>query len=121
MESILLDCGHEPIKDAYGINAGHGQDINGKTFCYACCAEQNKDSLRRKEPICLYLTEEPFGYKVSNWPGTLCLSVLERRTSKRGGGFGAQRIDVWFRFEGQLWHGINRGDNQILRCKPVKG
>lgn len=30
------------------------------------------------------------------------------------------RLDVWFQLEGKTWHGVNIGDNDILRVKRCK-
>ena len=30
------------------------------------------------------------------------------------------RIDVWFRFDGEIWHGWNVGNHDIVRCKRTK-
>lgn len=60
---------------------------------------------------------------VTNWPGSLEFKTLPGvRRNPRGGGFGAQRTDAWFVGpDGYVWHAINRGDNDIARCKRTKG
>lgn len=44
-----------------------------------------------------------------------CYNVRKSRNN-----FGAQRTDVDFSFDGSRWHGVNIGDNQILRVKRCK-
>ena len=40
-----LDCGHQPSKHGK-IDTGYGQDREGKTYCYECCAERDKQEMR---------------------------------------------------------------------------
>jgi hypothetical protein len=47
-----------------------------------------------------------------NWPVTC---VREGRHNMAG-----TRTDCWFTFEGQKWHGVNIGDNELVRCKRNK-
>lgn len=44
-----------------------------------------------------------------------CYNVRKSRNN-----FGAERIDVDFNFDGSRWHGVNVGDNEILRVKRCK-
>lgn len=55
----------------------------------------------------------------TNWPGTLRIPAGIKH-APRAGGFGANRVDAWFEYQGARWHGVNRGDNQILRCRRLK-
>jgi hypothetical protein len=111
--ATLLDCGH-PVSD--------GKDANGKKHCYACCAEQDRKQMRETGRITLYLSDDSkaFGtYKVTNWPGSLTFPCHSPRTGRHN--IAGKRIDVWFTFEGQDWHGVQYGDNtQICHCKKVK-
>lgn len=34
--------------------------------------------------------------------------------------WGAQRTDVWFNFDGSVWHGVNLGDNDIVRVRRTQ-
>lgn len=58
-------------------------------------------------------------WSVSNWPGSLTFPVY---TIKRGAHnwHNVERIDVWFIFGARVWHGVNVGDSQILRCKRTR-
>lgn len=120
-EIKLWDCGHEAV--------GAGYDECGRSLCYGCCAEMDRETLRQGKPIVLYLsgmftvgTYQP-AQSVSNWPGSL--KIVPARVSKSKhivcGRYSTTRYDVWFRAEGRNWHGVNIGDGQILRCKAVKG
>jgi hypothetical protein len=114
----LLDCGHEPTQK--GNSLGYGTSALGKTSCYECCAEIDREALRSESRWTGYLTEDAGRYSVSNFPGSLKFNVWNVATSGYGGGFGSPRTDVWFVFEGVRWHGVQRGNwNQILRCKRL--
>ena len=68
----------------------------------------------------LYLVRPPgTNITVQDWAGTL--RITPDRVSKGRHNIGRTRWDVWFTHEGQAWHGVNIGDNQILRCHVVKG
>jgi hypothetical protein len=71
----------------------------------------------------LYLSAR--GHKVTevtDWPGALRFPVYPAVIVKpRGGGFGSQRTDAWFKGpDGYVWHAVNRGDSQIARCRRTK-
>ena len=103
---------------------GYAIDQLARRHCYQCCADHDWASLRAGKPQCLYLTGDNASkqWGISNWPGSLELRAMNVRKSY-GYGFGRRydRYDVWFTFEGRQWHGVNQGDNQILRCKQLKG
>lgn len=109
--------------------------INGSTayavlpdttrVCYTCCGERDKRDMEAGKPTVLYVTVNATdsgrgpNAVVSNWPGTLKIPC-GAKVSKRGGGFGCQRTDVWFSYAGFNWHGVNRGDNDVVRCRTIK-
>jgi hypothetical protein len=113
----MLDCGH--MSTPSEITPGYGQDSKGKTFCFDCCAEADKASMRRKGRITMYLTGTNGGMKVSNWPSSLVFQVKQYSKSRHN--IGRERVDVWFHFDGFVWHGYQIGDNsQICHCKRTK-
>lgn len=72
----------------------------------------------------LYLTKDDSGaYKITQWSGSHICDVhpWRARTSWHNMADKDGRTDVWFNFDGSTWHGVNIGDNQILRVKRVKG
>lgn len=91
--------------------------------CDACYAEWQEAYMREEGKIDLYLSAaiglSRTGWKVTNWPGTLSFSAEVRRSDHNIAGKNGRR-DVWFDFDGYVWHGVNIGDNQILRCKRTK-
>lgn len=69
----------------------------------------------------LYLSELKDGhYSVSDWPGLNKLSPWRVRQSFHNMAGQNGRTDVWFNLDGSTWHGVNIGDNQILRVKRSK-
>ena len=59
------------------------------------------------------------GMMVQDWSGVLRIKPDRVRRGRHN--IGRTRWDVWFRYEGQRWHGVNIWDNQILRCCAVRG
>lgn len=90
-----------------------------KAICYSCCAENDTRDMIDTGRAVLYLTEGPTDqFFVSNWPGSL--KIEPYRVRKGAHNIAGTRYDVWFSFDGKPWHGVNIGDNQILRCKRIK-
>lgn len=131
--TALLDCGHPaPALSAdHTGGTGYGTDADGKRHCYACCAAIDRAAMVATGRATLYLVQREFTdsadgtkfkrWRVVNWPGSLEFPV-RGPVSHGKGGFGAQRTDAWFAGpDGYVWHAINRGDNQIARCKRTKG
>ena len=59
-------------------------------------------------------------YRVSDWPGCNQAFTYHERTSFHNMAGRNGRLDVWFMLDGSRWHGVNIGDNQILRVKRCK-
>ncbi len=114
----ILDCGHASTSG--GGCTGYAITTDNRKICYACCAEQDKASMRATGYATLYLAKRGDSYHITNWPGTLDIKPFRVKVSKRGGGFGSQRTDAWFNFEGATWHAINRGNMDIARCKRTR-
>lgn len=66
----------------------------------------------------LYLYKREHGYEVNGWAGTLPPIKVHPRESWHN--MAGKRFDVWFTLGGKNWHGVNIGDNQIVRCKATK-
>ena len=70
----------------------------------------------------LFLSKNADGtYLVSDWPGTHKAQARHIRKSWHNFAGKDGRTDVWFNINGSTWHGVNIGDNQILRVKRSKG
>lgn len=125
-----LDCGHinihaMPLRAFPGYCGGTGYGIDSATNtrkCYACCAQSERASMISTGRATLYLTHEGVGdWRVTDWPGELSFFAYDTRRSRNGGGFGSQRTDAWFVGpDGFIWHAVNRGDNDIARCKRTR-
>jgi hypothetical protein len=120
-------CGpSEPIAahaDAPALKPGDSLE-RSPAVCYACCAADDKASMIETGKFTGYLTQRADGqWYVSDWPGGLEFRVMQNRVNKSryGGGFGAQRTDAYFIGPDKfIWHAVNRGDNQIARCKRTR-
>lgn len=127
-EAARLEAGYEGWLPGLRLEAGQRLE-RSRAICYECCGRHDVAAMRATGRATLYVSLDSRGiltagwhrdYSVTNWPGTLRIAATGQ-TRLHAGGFGAQRTDVWFTFEGQQWHGVNRGDNGILRCKRLKG
>jgi hypothetical protein len=97
-----------------------------KAICYPCCAENTQRDMRDTGRAVLYLCDDGAGttrtWRVSDWPGTLRIKPDSvRKSESRCFGRRVARFDVWFTHDSAQWHGVNIGDNQLLRCKRLKG
>lgn len=101
-------------------NYGHADD-NGitKRICYDCCAIRDKQQMRDKGKITLYLTQENSHYVIGNWPGTFKVSPFRVKVGRHN--MAGKRYDAYFSFEGKPWKGVTYGDNtQICHCRQLK-
>lgn len=110
---------------AEGCTAGYGKGINGKKYCFACIGKMDRQTMRKdgnSKALPLYLKIDTdthhckqFVGSVSNWPGTLSFYCSGKVGAHNIAG---RRYDIWFRFEGSTWHGVQYGDwTQIVHCK----
>lgn len=104
-----------PCEPKTSCTTGYGVKPSGRKSCFACCAIADAKAMRETGRACLYLHRVT--NRVTNWPGTLDLPVTRTRRGRHN--IAGERLDVWFAFEGQSWHGVNIGDNDIVRCKKV--
>jgi hypothetical protein len=127
-DARVLECGHTPSPHSH-VTTGYGTDAAGNRHCYACCHAQDVKNATETGRMTCYLTDYTGGKldtgrdraRISSWPGLELGKVTGIVRHPRGGGMGAQRTDVWFIGpDGQKWHGVNRGDNDILRCTRLK-
>lgn len=122
MTAKLCDCGHPPTPTSVGT--GYGYDADKKTYCYACCAKNDKEWMREHGRITIYASFNEEGTEVEaiNWPGTLRIKAKRfRRGTHMCFGVKYPRLDFWFDFEGYEWHGVVRGaHNEVATCKRTK-
>lgn len=136
---VMCDCGHPPSVCGEHV-PGYGE-FDGKTYCYACCAERDKQYMSENGVIDLYLVPEytqnvcsGSSEKGTRGSGKLCAVKITNRSGslvfnthwcKIGYHccFGGRttRIDAWFVFDGFIWHAVQRGDNNMIaRCRRTK-
>jgi hypothetical protein len=123
----MLTCSrcHKEIDDSQvgplGEHFGEcGRDENEQPVCYVCCAIWDSELMKAQHKTVLYLSKSKTGqWLVSNWPGTLQIRVHQPRKGRHN--IARTRYDVWFRYAGLCWHGVQYGEwTQILHCKVVK-
>lgn len=108
-------CGISKPVPAGDCGTGYARTRKGALVCYACCGVNDRRQLVRESHSTLYLS----GGTVSNWPGTLKIPAFTKQT--RHNWRDVQRTDCWFTGpDGRQWHGVNLGDNQIVRCRKLK-
>lgn len=133
---LCCDCGQslngeERVKNRARPGMGYGLTLEGQKICYACCAKRDEEEMRANGKITLYLTgvapKIKRGYVINdawlitNWPGSLKFTPMGQSVKVSQTNWGLNRYDVWFAFEGFIWHGVSIGDNsELLRCKRTK-
>ena len=115
-----IDCKLEkPVQHDFGT--GYAVLKGDDKLCYECWGKRDKADMITFGEAVLYVRGRDLRHCVTNWPGTLRIEPNRVRVSRNGGGFGCQRTDVWFKGpDGANWHGVNRGYNDVLRCKRIK-
>lgn len=89
-------------------------------ICYICSANLTKQDMIVEGRVILYLIKNEVGWEIMDWPGKLRFPTLRVKRNKHNWRH-VQRIDAWFVGpEGAIWHALNIGDNQIVRCKRTK-
>jgi hypothetical protein len=136
-DTTILDCGHVPSPHE-SFSTGYGTGTDGKTYCYACCADRDRADMIETGRATLYLTRDKlsparqdtygrtihalYSYKLTNWPGSLTFNVGGAVRHGRHN-IARTRIDAWFTGpDGKPWHAVQYGENtQIAHCRRVKG
>lgn len=121
---LCADCGETRPVQTSGVGTGYGYDKRNRPICYACCGKNDRLAMDKTGRAMLYLTIKPdlggsYGNaEITNWPGTLRFAG---RYHKGNHNIAGSRYDVWFKVDGQNWHGITYGENtQICHCRRVK-
>ncbi len=101
---------------AEGLSKSECGILEGKKYCYECCAELDRQHMLKNDKIALYLT--PKG--ITNWSGTLKFEILDKKHGSHN--MAGTRIDVWFVGpDKHIWWGVQYGENtELLHCKRTK-
>jgi len=128
---MKLDCGHEPSPHET-FTTGYGITPDGRKICYTCCAEQDKEQMRKMGKATLYLKIKRYdstilGQKakgiyckaeLTNWPGSFVIPCFVHMGRHNIAG---KQYNVRFEFEGKSWRGIQCGDNtELCHCRRNK-
>lgn len=78
-------------------------------------------AMRETGRAVLYLFKDAAGkYSVGTWCSEPYRRAPVKRVSVSRHNLGIWRTDVWFYADGSTWHGVNIGDNDIVRCSRNK-
>lgn len=116
----------DTCKRTLPINKSGGTGYAGlgvQKICYDCVGRMDAAHMMDGRPIVLYFRWDHPPWEnppmAINWPGTIEFLIEHRKTSFHN--IAGKRHDVWFIGpDGAWWHGVNIGDNQILRCHRLK-
>lgn len=115
-----LDCGHLPTKTDSEFTNGIAR-YEGKTACYECAANFDREAIKRGEVIVGYISQD--GKSVTTWPGIPLMKVTGEWTSNSG--FGGKT--VYYNAvapDGKRYYGKNGGHfggrGCVIRMKPNK-
>lgn len=113
---------HRELPVSHEGGTGYGINRSGKKICYECVGKKETREVGRKGAggkHVFYLSRRDGKITVTNWPGTLRYAATAVRKGRHN--IAGERIDVWFKDHlGREWHGVNLGDNDILRAKRLK-
>lgn len=100
------------------VSTGYATNKENEKICFACCGlhdEQEFRALKPGEKIYFYFD----GEKLTNWPGTFKITPYHTRNGKHN--IGRTRVDAWFKFNHNLYHGVQIGEwNQVMKVTRVK-
>ena len=119
------DCGHMIAAPGPGASGGtgYGRDpVTGKSSCYACCAEIERNAMVHSANGRTSLYYSHSTHEVTDWAGKLRFSAYDIRVG-RGGGFGREYDIATGHFRGPdgfVWSFRNQGGNDIARCRRTK-
>jgi len=102
------------------INPGYGVDNHDHKICLSCCGKLDAKKFKNAKPgdkLFAYYNHET--NTISNWPGTFEIKSVGHSHGRHN--IARTRISVWFKYEGNCFHGIQYGeDSEILYVKCVK-
>ena len=148
METVICSqCGKECLPTIFydaektkPMDTGYGVDKDGNKVCFECCGANDEKTLEETGKLFGYLICDSSGLMTdsagrasmkrqraiwtgisgtfTNWPGTLRIKTGAIKRSVNN--FGAERLDFWFTWKGNKYHGVNVGDNQCATVKRVE-
>lgn len=119
-KKICSWCGDIITEPDGGVGSGYALDDQGNITCYACCAKEEEKYMQENGQIDLFLiSNNKDKQEVTNWPGTLRFPELRYKEGKHN--TAGIRRDVWFDFDGYVWHGVQYGNEvEICHCRKTK-
>ena len=118
-QRCLGDLFHSPEHGTFDPTHGHVDVTSDEAKLHNLALGQMKlNTMNENGMALLYLVDggaNGQGMMVQDWSGQLRIKPVRVRKGRHN--MARTRWDVWFTYEGQPWHGVNIGDNQILRCR----
>jgi hypothetical protein len=115
-------CGKVEANDktgTYGVN--YSVDLRGRKHCLDCAHKRElKDAIKTGQFTAYLVDDTATSGRIVSFHGLEFAKVHGIRRSWHNMAGRNGRRDVWFRMAGRTWHGVNIGDNQIVRCKALK-
>lgn len=114
------NCGCTITTSEGDVGTGYALSEAGDITCYKCCAESEKQYMIENGRIDLYaVVGDNYAVEVTNWPGTLRFPVKYLKIGKHN--IAKVRRDVWFDFDGYVWHGVQYGNSsEVCHCRKTK-
>ena len=112
MTAIKCDCGHDSTPK--GCAAGYATTAEGRTMCYACADDAQRETMRTADRITAYQS----GSDITTWSGGKLGRIVT--TGKRHP-WSRERHYVSVRdVHGQWWHGTAADGMwaSLRRCRP---
>ena len=115
---ICYDCKKTfPLLSTCGKFGNYSIDDKENKRCYDCTAQRELQHIKESNKVTLYYVENK--NLVTNWTGKLSFKILGKRTSSHN--WNLKRTDLWFKADGNIWHGVHIGHNtQLVHCKRTK-
>jgi hypothetical protein len=113
---------HRELPTNKSGGTGYGITKSGKKICYECAGKAELKEIAGKsggDKHTFYLIKKDGKVVISNWPGSYQFPVHSMTSGKHN--MAGKRLDVWFKDHmGHEWHGINIGDNDLVRAVKIK-
>ena len=127
LAGYIFDFQGRSFDPSSGIKIGERSPTQAEIDVHnAALSRMELDAMHERGRAVLYLhgVDSRRNYAVTQYVGTWAALPAEyircHRHSRSRHNIGRTRLDVWFKFRGHEYHGVNIGDNDIVRVKRIK-
>lgn len=99
----LCDCGHEAFSE--GLGTGYARTQDGRTLCYDCADEAQREDMRTADTFTAYLST--MNRSVTTWSGGVLGTVTEYHVSRAARKCYVRVTDV----HGAHWYGVGPSES----------